>query len=58
MFLYLENTEFPIGGDSMVLTPEKRLKIRNQIRSNILEKTNIKNRELAEEIARKWVSFE
>ena len=58
MFLYLENNSYFRGGDSMALSPEKKIEIRNQIRSNILEKTNIKNRELAEEIARKWASFE
>lgn len=32
--------------------------LRLQIRSNILEKTSIKNRALAEEIARKWARLE
>jgi len=32
--------------------------LRLQIRSNILEKTSIKDKALAEEIARKWAKLE
>ncbi len=42
----------------MALTAEQKIRLRNQIRSNILEKTNIKDKSLAEEIARKWASLE
>ena len=42
----------------MALDAEQKIRIKNQIRSNILEKTNIKNKALAEEIARKWAALE
>ena len=34
-----------------------KVNLRLQIRSNILEKTSIKNKTLAEEIARKWAKL-
>ena len=42
----------------MEQTAEQKIKLRNKIRSNILEKSNIKNKQLAEEIARQWASLE
>jgi len=45
------------GGESMSLTAEQKIRLRKQIRSNILEKTNIKDKAFAEEIARHWASL-
>jgi len=35
--------------------PQKRVKLIDSIRSNILGSTSIKNKELAKEIAREWI---
>lgn len=35
--------------------PQKRVKLIDNIRSNILDKTHIKDKELAKEIARDWI---
>ena len=35
--------------------PEKRVKLVDEIRSNILENTHIKDKELAKKIAREWI---
>ena len=35
--------------------PQKRVKMIDTIRSNILSTTSIKNKELAKEIAREWI---
>jgi hypothetical protein len=40
------------------MTAKDKIELRMQIRSNILEKTSIKNKSLAEEIARKWAKLE
>ena len=38
-----------------MLTAEKRVQLRDDIRSNILENTSIKDTELAKKIAFEWV---
>jgi len=58
MFLYLEILVCFRGVIELALTADEKIRLRKQIRSNILEKTNIKNKALAEEIARKWASIE
>lgn len=35
--------------------PQKRVKLIDTIRSNILGRTNIKDKELAKQIAREWL---
>ena len=35
--------------------PQKRVKMIDTVRSNILEKTHIKDKELAKQIARDWI---
>jgi len=40
------------------MSAKDKITLRMQIRSNILEKTSIKNKALAEEIARKWAKLE
>jgi len=57
MFLYLEIHGCFRGVIELALTADEKIRLRKQIRSNILEKTNIKNKELAEEIARQWASI-
>lgn len=39
----------------LVITPQKRVKMIDVIRSNILDKTHIKDKELAKQIAREWI---
>jgi len=39
------------------MSVKDKITLRMQIRSNILEKTGIKNKRLAEEIARKWAKL-
>jgi hypothetical protein len=39
------------------MTAKDKVNLGAQIRSNILEKTSIKNKKLAEEIARHWLSL-
>jgi hypothetical protein len=39
----------------LVITPQKRVKMIDVIRSNILGKTHIKDKELAKQIARDWI---
>ena len=41
-----------------MVSAQDKIKLRMQIRSNILENTSIKNKALAEEIARKWAKIE
>jgi hypothetical protein len=40
---------------SVAITPQKRVKMIDVIRSNILDKTHIKDKELAKQIAREWI---
>jgi len=40
------------------MSAQDKVNLRLQIRSNILEKTSIKNKAIAEEIARKWAKLE
>ncbi len=40
------------------MSAKDKITLRMKIRSNILEKTSIKNKALAEEIARKWAKLE
>jgi len=40
------------------MSVKDKITLRMQIRSNILEKTSIKNKRLAEEIAREWARLE
>lgn len=42
----------------MKLAAKDEISLRMKIRSNILEKTSIKNKKLAEEIARKWAQLD
>jgi len=39
----------------MTYAPQKRVKMIDVIRSNILERTHIKDKELAKQIAREWI---
>ena|GEM_PF-6545691 len=39
------------------MSAKDKIDLRLQIRSNILEKTSIKNKAIAEEIARKWAKL-
>jgi hypothetical protein len=39
----------------MMIQPEKKVKLLNQIEFNILEKSSIKNARRAKEIARHWL---
>lgn len=39
----------------MMMQPEKKVKLLNQIEFNILEKSSIKNAKRAKEIARQWI---
>lgn len=43
------------GVIGLVITPQKRVKMIDVIRSNILDKTHIKDKELAKQIARDWI---
>jgi hypothetical protein len=43
------------GGDSAMYAPQKRVKLVDTIRSNILNMTGIKDKELAKQIARDWI---
>jgi hypothetical protein len=40
---------------SVAITPQKRVRMIDVIRSNILDKTHIKDKELAKQIARDWI---
>jgi hypothetical protein len=39
----------------VAITPQKRVRMIDAIRSNILDKTHIKDKELAKQIARDWI---
>lgn len=41
----------------MVMLPEKKVKLLNQIELNLLEKSGIKNARRAKEIARHWIKL-
>lgn len=55
MFKYFYILAVHIGGDCAMYAPLKRVKMVDTIRSNILNMTHIKDKELAKQIARDWI---
>jgi len=55
-FIYFFDIKNYITGvKCMTYAPQKRVKMIDVIRSNILERTHIKDKELAKQIAREWI---
>lgn len=55
MFKYFYDIACIVGGDSAMYAPQKRVRLVDNIRSNILSMTHIKDKELAKQIARDWI---
>lgn len=55
IFIYFADITLLVGGDSAMYAPQKRVKLVDTIRSNILNMTGIKDKELAKQIARDWI---
>jgi len=55
IFIYFFNIKILITGVMCMYAPQKRVRMIDNIRSNILDKTHIKDKELAKQIAREWI---